>query len=334
MNHKQDRATLLEQVGLYLPSKARGRKENNVRPNDYLAVPPPLNLTAHPIGNCLIWIWTLNPGGYGTSSFPGKEQLAHRQTFYQSRGKRPKLSVLHLCHRPYCIQPSHLYEGNQKENSDDRRLRVKDHMDLELAWVKSFIAEKAARYRWEDPAMIQKPLMKLEGKGEHQCKYIIPAGDRRICSICGNPDDPNLRVKFKEEKPEFQPPQNDRNIHEIVRHRRTFKDFGAGMVIKTDLAIDSNTPANRSEQRRREKEVRKNPIDRPIRLGPPVTLDPRDPKPINFQISGDQKIFGPGFLLLTMRQTVKPSPEQEKTRRINQKILNELSQPSQPNTSR
>ena len=278
MNHKQDRATLLEQAGLYLPSKERGKKENNVRSNDYLAVPPPLNLTAHPIGNCLIWIWTLNPGGYGTSSFPGKEQLAHRQTFYQSRGKLPKLSILHLCHRPYCIQPSHLYEGTQKENSDDRRLRVKDHIDLELASVKSFIAEKAARYRWEDPPMFQKQLMQLEGKGEHQCKYIIPAGDRHICSICGNPDDPNLRVEFKEEKPEFQPPQNDRNIHEIVRHRRTFKDIGDDMVIKTDWAVNSNTPANRSEQRRWKREAKKNPIDRPIRLGQPVTFDPRESK--------------------------------------------------------
>ena len=30
-------------------------------------------------------------------------------------------SILHLCHRPFCVQPAHLYEGTAKENSEDRK---------------------------------------------------------------------------------------------------------------------------------------------------------------------------------------------------------------------
>ena len=27
----------------------------------------------------------------------------------------------HLCDRPYCFQPSHLYAGDQQDNADDRQ---------------------------------------------------------------------------------------------------------------------------------------------------------------------------------------------------------------------
>ena len=93
-----------------------------------------LNLQVHPAGDCLIWLWRLNAGGYGTASFPDQERLAHRQAFTQSRRCPTDLNVLHLCHRPFCVQPSHLYDGSAKENSQDRQVRTSQefHMNSSL----------------------------------------------------------------------------------------------------------------------------------------------------------------------------------------------------------
>ena len=45
----------------------------------------------------------------------------HRVAYMQSRGLGALDSdVLHLCGRPYCVQPGHLYLGNAQDNADDR----------------------------------------------------------------------------------------------------------------------------------------------------------------------------------------------------------------------
>ena len=86
--HSQSRAIILQAAAI-LPSTSR-RKVNDptISEQDYAAVPPPLNLQVHPAGDCLIWLCSLNADGYGTGSFPDREQLAHRQAFTQSRGRQ------------------------------------------------------------------------------------------------------------------------------------------------------------------------------------------------------------------------------------------------------
>ena len=325
MNHKQDRATLLEEVGLRLPGNSRGREKGSVHEGDYLAVPPPFNLEAHPVGDCLIWLWTLNDGGYGTYSFPGTEQLAHRQTYYQSREKHAKLKVLHLCHRPYCIQPSHLYEGTPQDNSDDRRLRTGPNLNIGLAVKKLFITQQVAKYRWESPVPQMKPMLYPVEAGAHECRYIIPAGDRKICPICRNPEDPHMRMSFQEEEPEFQPLQEDQNIHQTARHRRTFKDLGEGLTLRFDGTIVIETPTNRAEQRRREREARKNRADEPVLLGQRTgVVDPRNPAPMSFSIPPDKRISGPGVILVETRAVRRPTPEEGRKQGVTQRILQEL----------
>ena len=108
--HRQDRAHLLRSVG---------RQENNNRSPrmiinsiNYVPVPPPLNLQTHPADDCMVWLGKINKDGYGIGTFLGGEQLAHRQAFKQSgRTIEENSQVLYLCHRPYCVQPSHHTQG-------------------------------------------------------------------------------------------------------------------------------------------------------------------------------------------------------------------------------
>ena len=42
-----------------------------------------------------------------------------------TRGEIPEGKlILHLCHRRSCVQPAHLYAGTQKQNTEDRKVRL------------------------------------------------------------------------------------------------------------------------------------------------------------------------------------------------------------------
>ena len=46
--------------------------------------------------------------------------------FEQSRGReiREERQINHLCNRPFCLQPAHLYEGTALQNSADRKAEL------------------------------------------------------------------------------------------------------------------------------------------------------------------------------------------------------------------
>ena len=47
--------------------------------------------------------------------------MVHRLAFVQAGGTIPEdMQINHLCDRPYCLQPGHLYAGTKKENAKDR----------------------------------------------------------------------------------------------------------------------------------------------------------------------------------------------------------------------
>ena len=81
-----------------------------------IAAPTPMNGTQPIAEHCLVWPGPVNRDGYGV--WHGGE--AHRAAYAASRqGSIPSM-VLHLCHRPYCWQPSHLYVGDASMNAADR----------------------------------------------------------------------------------------------------------------------------------------------------------------------------------------------------------------------
>ena len=106
---------------------------------DVLTVRPPVNNPFRIYGHCLVWKYTLNKDGYGVLTVAGKQELAHRTAFIQAFGDIPEESQInHLCDRPYCIQPAHLYPGTPQDNKDDQAIFRGEVSCIQLAWIDSF----------------------------------------------------------------------------------------------------------------------------------------------------------------------------------------------------
>lgn len=91
-----------------------------VRPQDGHGLPAPVNSPYPLYGHCIAWSYRLNVEGYGTLNVDGRAELDPRVSYRQTRGSIPEdKQVNHLCDRPYCFQPSHLYAGDHQDNRDD-----------------------------------------------------------------------------------------------------------------------------------------------------------------------------------------------------------------------
>jgi predicted XRE-type DNA-binding protein len=71
---------------------------------------------------CWEWGKHINNLGYGKFWFDDKWQQAHRVAFILSGGilTKEKPFVLHKCDNRKCVNPEHLYAGNQTDNMKDR----------------------------------------------------------------------------------------------------------------------------------------------------------------------------------------------------------------------
>ena len=75
---------------------------------------------------CWNWLACLDKGGYGRFWFNGKTVKAHRCSLVLAHAVQPlnKTWALHTClTNPKCVNPNHLYYGNQPDNERDK---VKD----------------------------------------------------------------------------------------------------------------------------------------------------------------------------------------------------------------
>ena len=72
---------------------------------------------------CWEWSSSLDECGYGRFSLDG-EVLAHRIAYQLIHGKiSKKILVCHSCDNPKCVNPSHLFIGNQFDNMFDKQLK-------------------------------------------------------------------------------------------------------------------------------------------------------------------------------------------------------------------
>lgn len=172
-----------------------------IEPADGYGIETPPNLPIPLAGHCLAWRYGLNADGYGVQTIDDKTELVHRAVFRQTRpGGIPEgKNIHHLCDRPYCFQPSHLYAGTQQDNSDDSMLfrstsflnaweranyfpSVKD--ESPLAQRLRSTERQDGTHQWEP--IEHPPQTRMESFVCEQHDYSIPvqSGETRICRIC------------------------------------------------------------------------------------------------------------------------------------------------------
>jgi hypothetical protein len=72
------------------------------------------------LGKCWIWRGVKDRYGYGNIAVIGKTVLSHRFSFSLHYKVPIKgFCVLHKCDNPPCVNPKHLFRGNNKDNSYD-----------------------------------------------------------------------------------------------------------------------------------------------------------------------------------------------------------------------
>jgi hypothetical protein len=97
-----------------------------------------------PEPNSGCWIWEGAPAGnngYGRISVESKHMVAHRFSYELHKGAIPHgMLVLHTCDTPLCVNPDHLFLGDNQSNSDDkvakqRHYRGTRHWQAKLTYV-------------------------------------------------------------------------------------------------------------------------------------------------------------------------------------------------------
>ena len=71
-------------------------------------------------GSCWWWVGAKHYRGYGACSKDYGDTRAHRAAWKYTNGGIPKaLGVLHRCNNMLCVNPDHLYLGDQQDNAND-----------------------------------------------------------------------------------------------------------------------------------------------------------------------------------------------------------------------
>jgi hypothetical protein len=81
---------------------------------------------ADPFG-CWPWMASRLESGYGRVTIEGRNYTAHRLAWMITYGSPRDLWVLHRCDHPWCVNPHHLYLGDNEMNTQDARSRGRLH---------------------------------------------------------------------------------------------------------------------------------------------------------------------------------------------------------------
>ncbi len=69
---------------------------------------------------CWQWIASFDHRGYGQYALNGRVTKAHRAAWFFAFGDIPKgLFICHKCDYPWCVRPSHLFQGTHSDNMKD-----------------------------------------------------------------------------------------------------------------------------------------------------------------------------------------------------------------------
>ncbi|WP_425353738.1 HNH endonuclease [Arthrobacter stackebrandtii] len=94
----------------------------------------------HPITGCWLWQGELNAGGYARMRIGGRKWLVHRFLFVLFYGaQRNNWELDHICNRPDCVRPNHVYSVTRKQNEKNRAWR--DARDGFQFWKQDYLAD-------------------------------------------------------------------------------------------------------------------------------------------------------------------------------------------------
>ena len=69
----------------------------------------------------LLWEYSVSPkGGHGCLSWEGTKKRASHVMWFITYGRWPFEQLNHICTIPTCVEPTHVYDGNQSQNQLDR----------------------------------------------------------------------------------------------------------------------------------------------------------------------------------------------------------------------
>ena len=82
------------------------------------------NINMNKDTGCWDWMKYKNVKGYGVVGVRKKSLLAHRFSYSMFVGEIPRGAfVCHTCDNPSCVNPAHLFIGNNQDNMDDMRAK-------------------------------------------------------------------------------------------------------------------------------------------------------------------------------------------------------------------
>jgi hypothetical protein len=102
-------------------------------------------------GDCREWVGARLPNGYGVYCTKllkvGPRQYAHRIAYVLAHGPIPAgMFVCHHCDNPSCVEPTHLYLGTPKDNSNDAQRKGRMRGQFKPRLTADMVREMRATY--------------------------------------------------------------------------------------------------------------------------------------------------------------------------------------------
>ncbi len=96
-------------------------------------------------GQCWEWTGCLLTDGYGIFSVFGLQFRAHRFSWYLYTKVIPTTHVLHHCDNRKCVNPTHLFLGNNQDNIADKCSKGRQHNPKGVLNGRSILTEEEVR---------------------------------------------------------------------------------------------------------------------------------------------------------------------------------------------